>query len=500
MRKLLTAPIFTDPAETETARLLYVILWTLGLAMTLVAPLGIIAQPSNAAGWLFAVAAVDGTCLVALAVTRRGRVRLAGYLLVALLWAFATGMAFTGGGIRSAAVPSYLIIILIAGLVLEERVGLITGIVCSVTALGLIFAEVSGALPASTVHHTLMTLWLSGILYAVCMMSLQYLASRTVKTALQRARQHQAEQERASQALHESQEQLERAEQMAHFGSWDWDLNTNGMSWSSETFRILGVSPGSTVPERSSFEGRVHPDDRVRVAKKVLRSLADQKPYTVQYRLLQPDGEERIVLEQGTPQCAAGDRPVRLVGTILDITGQRRVDIARERGGEQAPQLAAASHSAQGTILIVDDQAAVRSFAREALEQTGYRIVEAANGADALTRLSEAAFDLLISDLYLPGQGGGELVREASAKYPGLKVIIMSGAFEYVKEEPASVLGVSALLPKPVDPKTLVETVQRVLEQAGAKKNPASASAASAPPGRYLASQPPSTTRIEPLT
>jgi len=601
MRKLLTAPIFADPERTELARLLYVILWTLGLAMTSIALLGILAQPANAVRWLLGIGAVDVACLVAFAVTRRDRVRLAGYLLVALLWALATGMAFTGGGIRSAAVPAYLIIILIAGLVLGEKAGVITGVVCSVTALGLIFAEVAGVLPANAVHHTSMTLWLTGILYAGCMMSLQYLASRTVKMSFERAQQHLAERERASRALQESQEQLERAQHMAHFGSWEWDLDTNRMHWSDETFRILGAIPGSMVPERSSFEGRVHPDDRVRVAKNVLRSLADQVPYTVEYRLVRPDGNERIVLEQGIPQRDAGDRPMRMVGTILDITGQRRaeVDPAEDTQRHKAPrgyhwldadgtfirvnetELSALGYSqeeligkkrfdqlltAEGaeiyrasqaglkergwvrdlefnmvrkdgsimpvllnataikdesgdlmlsrvtmfevtqrhgtwaseaprSILIVDDQAAVRSFAREALEPAGYQIVEAANGVEALARLAEATYDLLISDLYLPGEGGGDLVKTAKAQYPGLKVIVMSGAFEHVKVEPANALGANALLPKPITPENLVETVRRVLEETGAKKNPASAPAA-----RYLASQPPSTTRIEPLT
>jgi len=603
MRKLLTAPIFADPEQTESARLIYLILWTLGLAITLILPLGILAAPANTARWLFTIAAVDGTCLVAFAVAGRGLIRLAGYLLVALLWALVTGMAITGGGIRSAAVPAYLIIILIAGLVLGERAGMIAGIVCSVTALGLIFAEVAGVLPTSAVHHTSMTLWLTGILYAGCMMSLQYLASRSVKTALQRARQHQAERERASRALQESQEQLERAQHMAHFGSWEWDLDTNRMHWSDETFRILGAIPGSTVPERSAFEERVHPDDRVRVAKNVLRSLADQEPYTVEYRMVRPDGNERIVLEQGMPQREAGDRPMRMVGTILDITGQRRAEAdpaeedrdqrykaprgyhwldadgtfirvnetelsalgysqeeligkkrfdqlltaegaeiyrasqagLKERGwvrdlefnivrkdGSIMPVLLNATaikdesgnlmlsritmfeimqhhgtwaREAPRSILIVDDQAAVRSFAREALEPAGYQIVEAANGVEALARLAEATYDLLISDLYLPGEGGGDLVKAAKAQYPGLKVIVMSGAFEHVKVEPANALGANALLPKPITPENLVETVRRVLAATGTKKN-----LASAPAAHYLASQPPSTTRIEPLT
>lgn len=339
MRRLIVAPIFTDQAKTDSARLLYVILWTLGLAMTSITLLAISSLPVNAARWLFAVAAVDVTCVVVLAITRRGRVRLAGFLLVTLLWAFVTGMAFTGGGIRSATAPSYLIIILLAGLVLGEREGIIAGVACGVTALGLVFAEMAGVLPASTVHHTSMTLWLSGVLYAVCIVGLQYLASRAIKKTLQRARQDLAERERTSKAFQESQERFEREEFIAHCGSWDRDLLTNHMSWSDETFRILGLIPGSIVPQRRSFEERVHPEDRGRVAGNVRSSLADHEPYTVEYRVMRPDGNERIVLEQGVPQCDAGGRPVRLVGTLLDITEQRRAEENQQRAAEEIHDL-----------------------------------------------------------------------------------------------------------------------------------------------------------------
>jgi PAS domain S-box-containing protein len=84
------------------------------------------------------------------------------------------------------------------------------------------------------------------------------------------------------------------------------------------------------------------------------------------------------------------------------------------------------------TLLLVEDEAAVRSSARRLLERHGYRVVEARHGADAL-RIAEAGtpkIDLVITDLVMPEMGGRELVERLRARNPGLKVLYMSGYSE----------------------------------------------------------------------
>src|SRR6478735_7546178 len=62
---------------------------------------------------------------------------------------------------------------------------------------------------------------------------------------------------------------LERAEQLAQTGTWEWDLDTDVLSWSDNMFRLLGVEPGSVAPTPEYVIGRVHPDDRDRVEREL---------------------------------------------------------------------------------------------------------------------------------------------------------------------------------------------------------------------------------------
>ncbi len=114
-------------------------------------------------------------------------------------------------------------------------------------------------------------------------------------------------------------------------------------------------------------------------------------------------------------------------------------------------------------ILIVEDHPNLRELTRATLEEAGYRILEACDAQQAMEHLAEGNIDLVITDLNLPGQSGRELVKAVKTLYPAVKLIIVSGAFESVQTTLAQQIGINAILPKPVDPETLLETVRGVL-------------------------------------
>src|ERR1700722_15425417 len=62
---------------------------------------------------------------------------------------------------------------------------------------------------------------------------------------------------------------LERAEELAHTGSWDWNLETDELLWSDNMFRLLGLTPGEVTPMPAYVARRIHPDDRERVQREV---------------------------------------------------------------------------------------------------------------------------------------------------------------------------------------------------------------------------------------
>lgn len=118
----------------------------------------------------------------------------------------------------------------------------------------------------------------------------------------------------------------------------------------------------------------------------------------------------------------------------------------------------------KGTILIVEDEDPVRMFARRALENKGYRVLEADSGESGLDILNstEDRIDLLITDVVMPNMDGPALVNEARKKRPDVPVIFISGYAEdmFRKDLEAEEF---QFLPKPFTLKALAETVKNIL-------------------------------------
>ena len=79
------------------------------------------------------------------------------------------------------------------------------------------------------------------------------------------------------------------------------------------------------------------------------------------------------------------------------------------------------------TVMIVDDEEIIRSLIRKSLIRTGYEVVEAENGIEAMELLKRKSIELIIVDLVMPKKGGMELIMEISTIYPNLKKIVISG-------------------------------------------------------------------------
>jgi PAS domain S-box-containing protein len=133
---------------------------------------------------------------------------------------------------------------------------------------------------------------------------------------------------RAEEALRRSEERLAKAQEIAHLGSWEWDVASDALGWSDETFRICGVEPGSFVPTIAAFHALVPPEDR----EDMLAAVADAfggAPYVLEHRIVRPDGDVRFVRELGQVEFDAAGQPVCMLGTVLDITDRKRAEEER---------------------------------------------------------------------------------------------------------------------------------------------------------------------------
>jgi PAS domain S-box-containing protein len=134
-----------------------------------------------------------------------------------------------------------------------------------------------------------------------------------------------AELERAYNLLKESEKGLAEAQKMAHLGSWDWNIETNELYWSDEKYRIFGHNPQEFIPTYDTFLSYIHPDDKDYV-NNAIRDALNGKSYSIDYRIILADGEERIIHVQGEATFDEKSTPVRIKGTVQDITERKKAE------------------------------------------------------------------------------------------------------------------------------------------------------------------------------
>jgi GAF domain-containing protein len=209
MRRFLAAPVFEDEDKTRTASMLNLILLST-LALSLMV---IIATPitfPDPVPSLLATGALALLQLGALFLMRHGRVQLASGLFSSALWVIVTLWAFFAGGVRSSGFTTYILIILIAGLLWGGHAGIIFASLSVVAGVGILYAEISGVLPPPFVSVTSASTFMTQTVHFILTAVLLYLATRNIYDALERARRNeraQAEANRELQALRASLEQ-----------------------------------------------------------------------------------------------------------------------------------------------------------------------------------------------------------------------------------------------------------------------------------------------------
>jgi two-component system sensor kinase FixL len=135
-----------------------------------------------------------------------------------------------------------------------------------------------------------------------------------------------ARRERAEDALRRSESSLLNAQRIAKLGNWDWDIVKNELYWSDEIYRIFGFKPKEFGATYEAFLQFVHPEDRQRLQEAVDKALMKKATYSIDHRILQPDHEERVVHEEGEVIFDKAGKPVRMAGTVLDITERRKAE------------------------------------------------------------------------------------------------------------------------------------------------------------------------------
>lgn len=150
--------------------------------------------------------------------------------------------------------------------------------------------------------------------------------------------------------------------------------------------------------------------------------------------------------------------------------------------------------SAQRKVLVVDDDPVVSESFNRVLSRKGYAVITAANGDEALAKLQAEQYDLVFTDLRMPGMDGLEVAERVKARQPWTPVVIVTGYGSKPSEDRARALGVAEFLNKPVSPEMIEDSAAKALAAAPiamlAPAAPAPAVAAPATPTAEPARKP----------
>jgi PAS domain S-box-containing protein len=126
--------------------------------------------------------------------------------------------------------------------------------------------------------------------------------------------------------LQESEARLEEAQRITRVGYWDRDVDRGQITWSDETYRIFGVEARKDSLEDTAFAEMIEPEDRLVMRRALEEALSGGRRYDIEYRIVRPNGEVRVVHSQGEVVRDELGRPRRMFGTVQDITERKRAE------------------------------------------------------------------------------------------------------------------------------------------------------------------------------
>ena len=192
----------------------------------------------------------------------------------------------------------------------------------------------------------------------------------------------------------ESEARLITSQRIAHIGSWEVDLkehrtNKNKIKWTDETYRIFGYNPEDINLTTDFFRSLVHPDDHKIMEGALEYAIENNGEYRAEFRILQPDGSERIVSELGEVifDKVTGEK-LKVTGTVQDITERKR---AAERLQKSEANLRSIFENTETVYVLLDLNLKVVSFNQQAYKFSVKHLnKEITEGTDAVKYFYES--------------------------------------------------------------------------------------------------------------
>lgn len=183
------------------------------------------------------------------------------------------------------------------------------------------------------------------------------------------------ERKKTDEALKKSEANLREAQRIAHMGSWSLDLATNKIALSEEMMDIYKLPKSERSGELAFeiWEKYVHPEDKRKVQNAFENALSDERPYDIEFRIFRSDNKIRILHALGDIVKDETGRPVRMIGTGLDVTERR---LAEEELRESEQKYRDLVENINDVIYSVDQRGIITYISPVVESITGYKTVE----------------------------------------------------------------------------------------------------------------------------
>lgn len=305
-------------------------------------------------------------------------------MYLALIWLvfdiiLVTGIVYTNGGIESRTPILYMIPILISAALFGRQGIYMSSLASTVLYVGLIvsdyfnFIESTGAIDTSlrsNLPYVVKTISFFPAVFLVVALAVDFIIG------LLSEKQEQ---------LRQSIDALERAQETAKLGSWEWDRKTNEISWSQELYRIYELDPEVRNLTYDDYLAFIHPDDVAEHRRVIKTALTRNQPFKTDHRVVLSDGTIKYLHGEGRPTTDRNGRVIKLTGTAQDVTEMYHLDLAkREFVSLASHQLRTPASGVKAFLsLLIDGHAGPlnrkqREFAKKAYESNSrqLRIIE----------------------------------------------------------------------------------------------------------------------------
>ncbi len=136
------------------------------------------------------------------------------------------------------------------------------------------------------------------------------------------------------------QKELNNSQEVAHIGSWKWDIQNNTIKWSDEVFRIFGEEVQSFTPTLDSFLSYLSSKDKLIIQSLIDNSIKTKEPYLIEHEIIKKDGSRSYVQGSGSVQFDANGEPISITGTVFDISQNRQHILQLQESEEKFRKIA----------------------------------------------------------------------------------------------------------------------------------------------------------------